>query len=515
MPPRATPYPATSILYVDAGRVEWLGAESSGCAGERPHGRVEVAGARPDELARAARSAWQAAHSGVESSPEPRRRPCVLALGAELARQQRIELPPLTRREARRVFHRKAANLLGARLEDTLYSARPLGPVVDGGESGERASARPWQLVALPRGFVTGLLRELHDTGFRVRRTVAARQARLSHALDGRPAPDSTSLVVDVERAAVVLSWVADGTLVTQVALAGDYRTSPSTAVALIPEARRLASFWRKHSRGGGVDEIVVQGLDRERASVLEQALLASFTGVAVRRVPPSELDGSPDDGALHGLAACAARGALAPELAVAPTRRRGARIATVLAVLTLIASAGVAVRGSMRRDLAGWDGRMRALERAAANLTPAYREAQRIERRIDERRSEASRWEATHRLGLPLSELVEDAFAAAGDATVLLSLDVEPDGEGYGLVLAGETDPEPERSWRALERLTSELERSSSFEHAELAPLEWRRSSSSGAREPLRFGVVARLEGFGPIEPASEGAGGAAGGQP
>ena len=289
------------------------------------------------------------------------------------------------------------------------------------------------------------------------------------------------------------LSLVAASELVTESVVVGDYCSSPGTAMTLIPEARRLASYWRKRSRGGALDAVVVMGLDGKRAQVLEQALAASLGQVRTLCLPEPE---SSVPGEVHALAACAASGVLVQALPLATPKSGRALLGLGAALIAVIGLAGISVRSSVRSELEHWDGQIADLERSRADLVLAEQDARDVDWATARLRAVSERLEATRTWGLPFEQLVDDAFQAAAGAATWLALDLARSDDGYDVTLQGVTEGDPLRSWSELERITGELERSSCFDRVALVPP----TLSPSALNPnglLSFKLEAQVEGF------------------
>lgn len=493
--------PSPSVLFVDGAVVEWSEGSVEGAPDEAVRARVEAEDETPEALARAADEARRTARASQLGRAG---QSCVLALGARIARPRILEVPPLSADEARRVLHRKAANLLRLGSGQTLFSALPLAEAGGAREGGTREaeaasrglaqSSRPgtrrWLVTAVARTFLATLVRELRARGVTIESIVIERRARLGRALAAGTAGCEVLLVVDVERDAVVLSLLDRGELVTQAVLPGDVRTTPATALAVAPEARRLASYWRKASRGRDLDEVIVLGLDGDRGARLAAGLSRALGSVPVREPLGRSAVDIAMDGTLERFE---------PRITPPEVGTPSGRFAVVGSLLLLLAVIGWVVRGAMRTELRERDAEVLALEREELELATVYAERERIERTKGRLRRSTELLAQIRTLGVPFDSIVELVLDASGSEVELRALDVRGQADVFEVTVEASTDADPERSCRAIERLASELESSDLLVGVELAPLEIGGARSDRVAGRLSFTLIARLEGIRP----------------
>ena len=481
-----------AVLALSREQAEWFDGTPENSGASPRTALRPVLGPAPGDLAQAAREVLDAVGSG--------RRPCVLALAAGLVEQRVLPLPDLPRKELRKIFSRKAAALLGVAPDETLYTALPLfAQVAESaraeGESSDPARAgsaleRKWLLVATKRSFAVELRLALRRQGIQVERVVSARLARLCRAQEVRGETGRACIVIDVESRAIAVGLIAGDVLAHQSQLEGSFEATPTMALTLIQEVKGLDAFWRKTSRGGSVEQVVVIGLPHERGRLLAHALTTALASASVTLLPGE--DTAPDSGRLASLEACRSEGPFGVDLTVRLPARHAHLVTLGACLLIVTGGAGSLLHAHLarERDALEADSRIYAVHGRDPERVSERRAAAR--RAVDELADEASRIEAAGATGVPFEAALRDAFDAFGERAALLSLSIGSEAEGGEVAIAGETWSHPVASWRALEELAAELEASPRFEAVEVEPP---RLADRGEDEvdPTRAGFAVR----------------------
>lgn len=470
---------STPILRLSRRWAEWLDFDVDG----RPTlERRGVEGDGPHDLARAALEA-------AAGAPRGRRR-CIVALADGLLKQRVIELPPMAAASRCSVLERKAAGLLDRNVEQVLYAALEMAD--DGRARGASASSR-WLLVAQERAFAVQLRTALEAGDLRPLRVVSESLAHLDHAQGLRRDVGPACVVIDVGDEEVGVGLIARTAVHHMTVLAGSLSSTPALAVTMLHELRTLDAFWRKESRGGVIEQVVLLGLDADRSEALGAAM-RTVLPMATLIADPAER-GVSGAGRLASIAACAARGPFTLETGA----RRPLRTSRLLVVGTVLLALLGSIAAYSQRGSAREAGRLREqasiLAREGADLeglrasTAAAREAI---ARLDQ---EVRRLERTAALGLDFEGCLREIFLACGRDATPLSIRVRApwDGRAGELVVSGRTSADPLESTRRLARVAERLQRSPSFEAVEVLVPDSLPEPSKGESE-LHFGLAARL---------------------
>ena len=183
---QSTDTSACAVLHVSGEVAEWFERAPDGAP---RYGLEPVRGAGPEDVVRAALLA-----RGNAGGTALR---CVVALGAKLVEQRSIPLPEIARADLHKVLGRKAANLLEARIDDTLFAALPYSK--DASNADTDGTEQKWHLVALKRSFASGLRVALRRARLHVVRLVEGSSARLCHADRIRGERDKACIMIDVD----------------------------------------------------------------------------------------------------------------------------------------------------------------------------------------------------------------------------------------------------------------------------------------------------------------------------
>lgn len=469
----------TAVLRLSRRWAEWLDWDGEGRATLE---RRPVEGERPQDLARAALQAAAVAQRG--------RRRCIVALAEGLLKQRAIELPPMASAARRAVLARKAAGLLDLTEDRVLYSALELAD--DEAARSAQGTTR-WLLVAQERAFAVALRTALEAGDLRPERVVSESLAHLDAAQRLRGEVGPACIVIDVGDAEVGVGLIAARAVHHMTVLPGSLASTPALALTLLHEVRTLEAFWRKESRGGNVEQVVLLGLDAERSEALGAAVRSVLPAVTLTAEPAER--GAPGSGRLASIAACAAEGPFTLEIGA----RRPVRTARVLtvgtALLTLIGAFAVySQRGTaeetrrLREEadfLARESGDLELLRASTAGAREAVT-------RLDQ---EVRRLERTAALGLALEPCLREILLACGRDAVPLSIRVRApwDGRAGELVVSGRTPADPLDSTRRLALVAQRLQRSQRFEGVEVLVPDSLPDPREGEAE-LLFGLVARV---------------------
>jgi hypothetical protein len=491
MSPEKRAFPA--VLRLDPGGAEWLDATDP----ERPlYGTAPAGGGRPADLAAAALKA-------IERSGG-RARPCVLALSDAFVDQRFHHLPRLARRDLRSVLERKAAKALDVEPDEVVFSSLL---VDDRGLASDTPDAdqQTWLLSTARRSVLTDLLLRLRERRVPVRLVLGARSAALNRALPEDSRADDVSIAVTVGPSATTVALLVGSRLVTQYRLEGDFLTSPALGASVLQDVRNCAGFWRKRSRGGDVQRVVVTGLSDVHGGPLAASVKEALGDVeVVWRTAHSD---HPSAGRIELLACCLRPGPLHADLTlrVAPSRGK------VGLALSGAALAALGLAGVVRLQVGGSVDRLRgeasALVRTARELRPSEdslvtrERARLVELRLQRAASVAS-------AGVPVGLLEGVARAFEGRAE-LLSVDVgrapegsEPDDPGGSgdlrrrVSITGTATSDPVLVVRTLRELAARIEHSTGLRDLVVRPASLvPEPTEEGERPPLAFSIEARLE--------------------
>lgn len=474
-----------------------LGGEFAEWCDERGHARVPIRGRTPSELASAAAEAVQALGS------RPGR--CLLALGTGLIEQRTLTLPELKRSELSNIFLRKAAALLEAPLEDTLYAALPQMP--DPGNTVGQTNERRWYVVAARRKQIVDLRLELRARGFDVRKVVAARLARLCQADLTRGESESAAIVIDVELDGVTVSLIAERTLVQQNRMQGSFETLPSMAFSLLQEVKSFEAFWRKLSRGGSIAHVVVIGIEPELSPLFGNALAQAMPQSRLHLLPQpaageaeiANANGARALGRVAGriaaLRACTADGPFNADLTVDIPARYGYAASLAACLLLVAGGLGMLLRGHLSGRLEQLDQRTESFNASAVELETLREENERTAQLAADLELECERLIRAGQVGMPLDQALADCLDALDERALLTNFSSEyEDGEGE-IRIGGLTDPRPVVAMHALTDIARSLEHSASFAAVTMDAPAQRSDDVRGARTPLTFEARASWE--------------------
>ena len=327
--------PQEAVLFLSPERVEWCEPAKDGTT---RLGAATPAGTGPADLASAALHAREAAGGTAKR--------CVLALPESFAKERLVDLPAsLGRKDLRAVLERKATSLLledadeDAPDPDLLYSARRT-------RAGDGDQPETWHLVALDGVLLRPLALLLRRKGVHPQRiaSLALALPARAHALAG--GTDEPVLYVVVHEGGMDVGLVADGETLTRTQMEGDPSRSEGVAAGLVHEVRGIAGFWRRHSRGGSIERVVLFGPELDRARVLAAAIGSVLPGTDVRVFPDPDHGEDPSHaGRPAFLLAAGVVSHLSPDLMFVLPPRRGSIVAS-LATTAVLAVAGAVQLG-------------------------------------------------------------------------------------------------------------------------------------------------------------------------
>lgn len=480
-----------AVLLLTKESAEWFETLPDGTP---RHAVRPVLGSAAEDFAHAAHEAAEAAGATT--------RACVLALGHGLVELRSLSLPELPAPELSRVFPRRAAAVLEAEPRDILYTALPFAPerkTAGGSGDGAPASEQRWLLVAVRRAFATQLTIALRRASFRPRRAVAARLARLSTAERLRSERPGACIVLDVGTDSVVVSLIAEGSLVHQGRLSGSFETVPTMALALIQEIKSFEGYWRKSSRGAGVASVVVIGLDLERAPLFKSAVANAVPEAEVVLAPG---EGSPYSagssrahaGRYASLEACLGTGPFDVDLSVAMPARYSYVITLGVSLVLVTGGLGTVIHGRIAQDRAALEARSNALEIRTADLESLRRRNAEAEAAVEDLRRECERLRRLGTIGVPLDEALRHTFGALAGRGALMTLSAKGAGD-EGFRIGAIADAEPMAATRALTEVGTALERSELFTAVQVVPPEMAQGAANATDVPLAFEVRAQWE--------------------
>ncbi len=449
----------SAVLFLSR---DWAGWYGPGPDGRPALGRAKVLGAAPDDLAKAAVEAI--ANSGGKA------RPCVLALGSGMVSQRLMALPDLRRGELRSVFGRKAAAMIDGEPKDVLFAALPMeGEAAADGEAQERR----WLILAQDRNEAIDLRLALRNRRVKVRRVVVSRLARLCRAQEVRGDPHEVCVVIDVTHQAVVTSLITADVLAQQSSIEGDYVGTPAMTMHVVQEVRGLDAFWRRTHRGGRVGQVVVIGLDPERARALGQAISSTLPDADVITLPPVEegQELAPETGSQAAMAACSSTGPFNVDLTVHVPARHSYVLTLAACLLLVTVGLGSILHARLSRTLTSIEERARFFAFEARDLDHVVARNQAAVEAVEGMNVELERLLEAGAVGIPLEECLRDGLAAFGADATVTSLTIGPDEDGGEVAIAGVTGSHPVRAMQVLDGIGRRLEESPRFELIEIEP--------------------------------------------
>jgi hypothetical protein len=455
---RAAPPGAVVVIAPDL--VEWVELVAGGAP---RYASAPVTASEPDEFANAVLAARAAAGSSTCS--------VVVALGARVTEQRTVALPALSRGDALDVLARKAAGLLEAPPQETLFSALPFAR--ERRDEGESGADQKWYVVAMRRAFGRGLCTALWRCKLDVRRVVDATLARVCHAETLRPSDEGACIVVDVQREASVISLVSGRELWLHNAIRGSFESVPTMALSLIQEIKSCDAYWRKVSRGTPVAHVVVLGVEVERAKLFGHAIGVALPGVTTVFATHASDEQAGGDCAsaarIASVAACAAQGAHALDLTVHVPATRASVAASIGGLLLLSAGAGVVSHDHLAQRRDELNSIVSELERGSRDLESLAADNARAETALQRAVLEGRRLVGAGALGVRFEQTLELVQRTVRRRGRLESISAERTEFGGSLSIVGHVDPEPLAALRCLLALQAELEASTLLEAVQL----------------------------------------------
>ncbi|QDU85031.1 hypothetical protein Pla163_21550 [Planctomycetes bacterium Pla163] len=319
----APPQRPTSIALVGSNRLELLWSNAGtpvlvehAFDGASPHGS-----ALADVLARL-----------LADGPGPRSAVTVV-LGEDAFTTQQILLGRLPEEEVDEVLARRAANLAGEAVGDTLYLAQRLVAPFD--TEADVADSN-WILHVRSRARHKSLMFALREKKVRVQRVVALRDV-LPRLAASTPQTGG-EVVVTFDGSAVLTHLTRNDALVQVSRLAIDPTDAPEALhVSVVQEVRQVAAFWAKGSRGAPINAVTAVGFAVEEMQSMSTPLSIATQGAEFKNGGAS--DGRAASGArLAFLEAIARHADAANDLRIALPPRR-TRVALMTAATTALAA--------------------------------------------------------------------------------------------------------------------------------------------------------------------------------
>ena len=442
----------SAVLHLTHEVAEWL---SHGPDGAPSYARAATSSPDPAELAAAAAAARDAAGA-------PRQR-CTLALGGQLVDHRVLELPELARGNLREVLARKAALALGTGVSDTLFAALPLALLEHA--DGDGPKGQKWLLMSVRKGLLHRIEVDCRRRGIELARVTSAPLARLCEAQRVRGDAEAACIVVDVDLDSVVVSLVQGTTLRHQNRISGTFASVATMAMALVQELKSFDAFWRRSSRGAGVTQVVVLGLDLDRSRLFSNAIGAALPEAHVTNLPsegeefPSSLSRA-DIPRVAALRSCSSGGPFALELRLALPPRPRTLLAVGAAVALVASVAGTTMKRSLASELEDLQQQRKAYETGSTSLESLEAENREAERLIGALQLEVDRLVRSRNLGLSVAPAIRAARTTVEAEAELRTLSLERfDGTGE-LRLGGVVSSDPVESIEALKAIERELER-------------------------------------------------------
>ncbi|MEZ6018693.1 MAG: hypothetical protein R3F17_00940 [Planctomycetota bacterium] len=462
------------LLYFGGGVVEWVPTP-----GKEEHGyrRDDTQSRSAPDMVRVARGLLQ------ETGHKPGR--CQVLLGGDQVRTRMYSLGDIPAKAVRSVLRRKAANLLEVEEHQAIFSAMAL-------TTHEGDTDRRWLVTAIRLDDLRSLQLALIKDGFRPARFLFARQALLGtadqHLSTG--SDDEAWVIVGVEHEGVCISLVAGGQLVQRSLVPGQFDTHSAMAASVLQELRGFESYWRRFSRGGAIDDVLVAGLDSDELEHFELAChaalpTAEFLGVG------ADLNADKEGARAGYLAACAASEGQEGDCTIARPVSRGSLAG--VAVMTL----GIGLFGGwmLRENL---EEQRRHYREGAEALAQAVPELDSIETVLDQhaglRREldQRATWIATvGSAGLDLHGWMAQTEAAFAGQAVLDNVHFDDTGTETSFIAGGRVDPDPMGATRALAAVRERL-----IEHAQVGQLQMRLPSALATGEESDSGLEFRVLG-------------------
>ena len=411
---------ASAVAHVSPDVVEWVEVGPNGVL----HASVTPESSDPVELASAVHRARKEAGSKT--------RRCVLALGKAFAPDRILDLPrQLTKKELRGLLERKATSLLmsdeeGAAEPTALFHSWSSGQMAE--REGQDAS---WHLVAMDQHLVTALGLALRSRGYRVQHVAALQLAPLAAAVHLSESDGEPVLYVVFHEDRMDVGLIVEDNVLTRRSMEGNPTTNATVATGLFHELRGIAGFWRKTSRGGTIEKVVLIGLHPDRAELLSNGVGGVIGNAKVTNYP------APDDPHADRLAGRAARllcarftGPMSPNLQC----RLPARRAVVALTATLAGVAAFALGSRVGDDLSGTLEQVRCenteMTSKATTLRPVDTSLQVVKKDTEILEQALERTARIGAFAPPLRRLLTESIAALPSNADLVSMRMFDAGE-------------------------------------------------------------------------------------
>ncbi|KAA3606732.1 MAG: hypothetical protein DWQ01_17095 [Planctomycetota bacterium] len=422
-------------------------------------------------------------------------KPILLALGEAWLQHSLLEIPELAKGAQRQVLHRKACKLIDAENRDTLFASILFR------KANQHEEMRRRLLVVLKRGEINHLLQRFRAHRIPIKKLTVANLQRLSFAGGLAHGNEEAQIVVEVDSEQTVVTLVANGSIVQRNVLGGGLDESEVRALSLAQEIRGLDFFWRKNSRGGTVQQIVLFGLGHANFESLRGAVARVLESVEVidggSRAAGHVGEGNQEDQPRYGaLRACACFGEMSLDLS--PLLPAGyLPLLALSAVLLGFTGFGLLKfhqkisdrMKSLRSETAALLGESSDLERLRQEQTQALVQLKNFE-------TEVQRVAQAGAVGIDLEHCLQEAIAAHTDDAAILGIEIKPaESGGVRMHINGLTHAHPLKAVEALRRVQHRLESSPAFKQVAVEPQAG--SAREGAGRYAPYSASAQLEGY------------------
>lgn len=469
-----------SVLHLDEKWVEWLGHRKDGSPG---YARVAIEGPGLDGIVKAAVEAVRA--SGAPG------RACTVALGRGLLHQERLELPDLDKPSLKAVLERKASKLIDGDEKSPLFASLAF-PATDEEETvGKRL------LVVLGRDEIRELLRRLKSQGIQARHLVAAEFERLSASYRVADHEEDAYIFVDVGLESCLITLVANKVIGHQTRLAGSLEEDQGRVLTLIQELRSLDFHWRKLSRGGTIRQVVLVGLNKQKARLFEAALKNAMGAVelVVLDYWGEQEDQHSQSGRLSALNAGTTKGEFSLDFSPLLPKSLVPLVMASAALLLMTAIGLLEIHDWLSREIRETNSKTSQITAQAVDLQALRGQHKAADKGIKELHSELNRLQKTANVGIRLQACLEDTLRAFSENGALLTFSIEKNFDGTKARFIGETSAHPLKAYQSLEALRAKLEASDQFKGVEIVPIGKQPGEERSTIKTSSFRVTARME--------------------
>lgn len=449
----AVPENAPPVLHLDSPLVElgWIRK------GQMHYESVAVEGPGNELLVAAAKQLISKAKLGGQ--------PIVLCLASPFFDSRQVLLGDMPMEETLAILGRKAANGLGAKLQETLLWAQRCETPMEKSE----AAQSTWLVHAQRRSDHHDLLLRLRSEGIQIRRTVAGRDV-LTHTLDETQGDAGQILVTSTGRA-VYAHLFRGRELVQESRLhLGEFRVREDTYSSVIQDVRQLAAFWSKGSRGAPLSAVHLVGFSEPEIHKMRAPLGIAAQGAEVRVVACPDHDDFTDcrTQLVELMMAFSLR---ARDLSI-PLPPRASRVALATVVLSLIAAAGA--WKMLEHWTARIDERMSRIEFEMIGTEHVDHDDEVRNEYVTAKSSLEASIGSLQTLkveGLPLESVLRHVYGTLGRVVDIKHLTFEETEEGTEVLMEASLPDDVESAARSLEQLRRAATVDPKFKNIEVEP--------------------------------------------